>query len=58
VFAGEEELGDYLLALVHTARSAGLNPETALRQATRRLEKQVYQAEAAGSGLAPGDTGA
>jgi XTP/dITP diphosphohydrolase len=58
VFASEEELGDYLLALVHAARGAGLNPETALRQATRRLEDQVHQAEAAGSGLAPGDTGA
>jgi XTP/dITP diphosphohydrolase len=58
LFASEAELGDYLLALVHAARSAGLNPETALRQATRRLADQVHQAEAAGSGLAPGDTGA
>lgn len=58
VFASEAELGDYLLALVHSARSAGLNSETALRQATRRLEEKVRQAEAAGSGLAPGDTGA
>jgi XTP/dITP diphosphohydrolase len=58
LFASEEELGDYLLALVHAARGAGLNPETALRQATRRLEDQVHQAEASGSGLAPGDTGA
>ncbi|MCF8549985.1 MAG: MazG family protein, partial [Pontimonas sp.] len=34
VFSSEEQLGDYLLTLVHSARSAGLNPETALRQAT------------------------
>jgi len=43
---------------VHSARSAGLNPETALRGATRRLEQRVRAAEAAGSGLAPGDSGA
>jgi XTP/dITP diphosphohydrolase len=54
----EAELGDYLLALVHSARSAGLNPETALRGATRRFEDEVRTAEAEGSGLAPGDTGA
>ena len=58
VFSSEAELGDYLLALVHTARHAGLNPETALRGATRRLEEAVHHAEEAGSGLAPGDTGA
>lgn len=58
VFSTEAELGDYLLALVDAARQAGQNPETALRGATRRLEERVREAEAAGSGLAPGDTGA
>jgi XTP/dITP diphosphohydrolase len=58
VFSTEAELGDYLLALVHSARGTGLNPETALRGATRRLEDEVRTAEAEGSGLAPGDTGA
>lgn len=51
----QEELGDLLLAIVAAARAQGHNPETALRGATRNFEARVREAEAAASGLAPGD---
>jgi XTP/dITP diphosphohydrolase len=54
----EEALGEFLLAVVAMAAQKGLNPETALRGATREREAQVRAAEAAASGLAPGDTDA
>lgn len=41
VLASEQELGDYLLALVAAARQAGLDPERALRQAVRTYQQQV-----------------
>ncbi|MBO9579074.1 MAG: MazG family protein [Microbacteriaceae bacterium] len=44
--AGDEDaLGDDLLAIVAGARSAGLDPERALRAAIRRLEADVRAAE-------------
>lgn len=58
VVDSEEALGELLLAVVAMAADQGLNPETALRGATRDREAQVRAAEAAPSGLAPGDTGA
>ena len=54
----EEALGEFLLAVVAMAAQKGLNPETALRGATRDREAQVRAAEATASGLAPGDTDA
>jgi XTP/dITP diphosphohydrolase len=54
----EEALGEFLLAVVAMAAQKGLNPETALRGATRDREAQVRAAEAVDSGLAPGDTDA
>lgn len=54
--SSEDELGDYLLALVKSAGESGFNPETALRKATRRLEAQVREIEEGATGLAPGDT--
>jgi XTP/dITP diphosphohydrolase len=52
----EEELGQLLLDVVALAREQGLNPETALRSATRVLEQRVRDAEASQLGLAPGDS--
>ncbi len=43
--ADEEALGDSLLAIVSGARSAGLDPERALRGAIRRLEDRIRAAE-------------
>jgi XTP/dITP diphosphohydrolase len=57
-FADERELGQLLIAVVAAARSRGVNPESALRAATRDHESRVRAAEATRSGLAPGDTGA
>jgi XTP/dITP diphosphohydrolase len=45
--ATEEELGARLLALVTGARAAGLDAERALRGATRLLERDVREREAA-----------
>lgn len=41
----EEELGDELLATVVAARAAGLDPERALRDALRRLQADIRDAE-------------
>ena len=41
----EAELGAILLALVSSARSAGLDPERALRSATRELQVEIRAAE-------------
>jgi len=46
VAADEDALGDELLAIVSGARTAGLDPERALRAAIRRLESDVRAAEA------------
>jgi XTP/dITP diphosphohydrolase len=45
-----ETLGDRLLALAAEARTAGLDPEQALRDAVRRLTDAVRAAEARGGG--------
>lgn len=42
------DLGDRLLALVHAARAADVDPETALRTAAARVRDQVLAAERAG----------
>jgi XTP/dITP diphosphohydrolase len=41
----EAQLGGLLLAIVASARSAGLDPERALREATRELQVEIRQAE-------------
>jgi XTP/dITP diphosphohydrolase len=41
----ESDLGKMLLAVVSSARSAGLDPERALREATRELQVEIRQAE-------------
>ena len=41
----ETQLGGLLLAIVASARSAGLDPERALREATRELQVEIRQAE-------------
>ncbi|WP_432561085.1 nucleoside triphosphate pyrophosphohydrolase [Kineococcus sp. SYSU DK003] len=46
--AGEERIGEELLALVRRAHAAGVDPEAALRTATRRLETAAREAERAG----------
>lgn len=43
--ADEEELGKLLLAVVSSARSLGLDPERALREATRELQVEIRAAE-------------
>ncbi|MBN9606345.1 MAG: MazG family protein [Actinomycetales bacterium] len=48
--ATEEELGEALLALVASARAAGLDSERALRGAIRGLRERVRAAEAAPGG--------
>lgn len=46
-YQSEHELGEALLALVATARAQGLDPERALRVATRSYEDRVIEAERA-----------
>ncbi len=41
----EQDLGKMLLAIVSSARSVGLDPERALREATRELQVEIRQAE-------------
>jgi len=41
----EAELGGLLLAIVAAARAAGLDPERALREATRELQVEIRAAE-------------
>ncbi len=41
----EDELGKLLLAVVASARAAGLDPERALREATRELQVEIRAAE-------------
>lgn len=41
----EEELGDYLFALVNYARFVGVNPETALRQTTEKFIRRFQHIE-------------
>jgi XTP/dITP diphosphohydrolase len=43
--ADENELGKLLLAVVASARSAGLDPERALREATKELQVEIRAAE-------------
>jgi XTP/dITP diphosphohydrolase len=43
----EEDLGRLLLAVVASARSMKLDPEKALREATRKLELEVREQELA-----------
>lgn len=47
-FEDEGELGGLLLALVATARARGLDPERALREATRGLSREIREFELAG----------
>ena len=44
----EEAVGERLLELVRTAQAAGVDPEAALRTATRRLERAAREREAGG----------
>jgi XTP/dITP diphosphohydrolase len=37
----EDDLGKLLLAIVASARSAGLDPERALREATKELQVEI-----------------
>ena len=46
--AGEDALGDMLLAIAAAAHTAGLDAETALRSAVRRLEAASREAERIG----------
>jgi XTP/dITP diphosphohydrolase len=41
----ESELGGLLLAIVASARAAGLDPERALREATRQLSQEIRELE-------------
>ena len=41
----EDDLGKMLLAVVSSARTAGLDPERALREATRELQVEIRQAD-------------
>jgi XTP/dITP diphosphohydrolase len=41
----EDDLGKMLLAIVSSARTVGLDPERALREATRELQVEIRQAE-------------
>lgn len=47
-FTTEAELGTHLLGLVAAARSAGLDPERALRTTLRELQGEIRDAEAVG----------
>ena len=53
----EEAVGERLLELVRTAQAAGVDPEAALRTATRRLERAAREREA-GEREAGGGAGA
>jgi XTP/dITP diphosphohydrolase len=48
--ADEEQLGGLLLAIVASARAAGLDPERALREATRELQTEIRQTELENAG--------
>ena len=41
----EADLGKLLLAIVASARAAGLDPERALREATKELQVEIRAAE-------------
>ena len=41
----EEDLGRLLLAIVASSRAVGLDPERALRQATRELQVEIRSSE-------------
>ena len=43
----EDELGKLLLAIVASARAVGLDPERALREATRELQVEIRASELA-----------
>jgi XTP/dITP diphosphohydrolase len=43
-------LGGLLLAIVASARAAGLDPERALREATRELQTEIRQTELENAG--------
>jgi XTP/dITP diphosphohydrolase len=43
--SNEQELGKLLLAVVQSARAMGLDPERALRQETRQLQKEIREIE-------------
>jgi XTP/dITP diphosphohydrolase len=43
----EQDLGRLLLAVVASARSLNLDPERALREATRNLEREIRETEIA-----------
>ena len=43
--ADESELGTFLLAVVASARANGLDPERALREATRELQVEIREFE-------------
>jgi XTP/dITP diphosphohydrolase len=43
----EDELGKLLLAIVASARAVGLDPERALREATRELQVEIRSSELA-----------
>jgi XTP/dITP diphosphohydrolase len=45
----EADLGRLLLAIVASARAAGLDPERALREATRELQVEIRAAEISGA---------
>jgi len=49
--ADEAQLGGLLLAIVASARAAGLDPERALREATRELQVEIRSAELEGEGV-------
>ncbi|WP_062310955.1 MazG family protein [Demequina rhizosphaerae] len=55
--AGDEGVGDALLALVRRARVEGLDAETELRAATRRVERAARAAEQAGRDDTEGSSG-
>ncbi|WP_432572130.1 nucleoside triphosphate pyrophosphohydrolase [Kineococcus sp. SYSU DK005] len=50
----EEAVGERLLELVRAAQAAGVDPEAALRTATRRLERAAREREAHRSGAGAG----
>jgi uncharacterized protein YabN with tetrapyrrole methylase and pyrophosphatase domain len=42
----EEEIGDFLFAIVNLSRHLGIDPESALRKATRRFIERFSRIEA------------
>ena len=54
---GHDSLGDLLLGLVEVSRRAGLNPESALRNATSRFEAQVRALESENTATQGSDAG-